>query len=216
MPGNFLIDPIDFMKNNLVVPHHAQIGSNQADSGIHTMCLVKSSVPARQNGKDVDKWILMKYSSRINPATLGGVFEAYWCPYSQNQTLTCVLNTESRYMFTATMDGCSFGIGSQTGDGACRVAHANESGFGLKHENIFGMDGARQFQRSEQEQRLKHQLGNNIQVINPLNYMADFDGALELKSTTFGYRKAMTWEFYTQKYWKNGGTFFLREVVKQA
>jgi hypothetical protein len=216
MSGNFLIDPIDFMRKNLVIPSHQNLGETQGDAGIHTMCLFKMPTPAKQHGQDIDRWVLMKHRAGLNPASVGGIFQAYWCPYAQNQTFHCMLNTDSRYMFTATMDGCSFGIGSQTGDGACQVGHANEGSFGARYEDTFGIDGARQFQRSEQENRLKHLLGNDISVINPLHYMSDHDGALVLKSTTFGYRNGMTWEFYTQKYWKNGTTYFLRDVVKQG
>ena len=119
-------------------------------------------------------------------------------------------------MFTATMDGCSFGVGSQT-TGVCRVAHANEARFGANKEQTFGLSGARQFQRDEQQQRLTSELGANASIINPLHYMPDIDNELVLKSTTFGlHTLGRNWSFYTQRYWKNGNTYFLREVTQQV
>jgi len=215
MPGNFLIDPIDFLEKNLVIPNHGNIGSTQGDSGIRTMCLVRSPNPARKLGQNVDRWFLGLHDPRIAPDRIGAIFDAYWCPYSQNQTLTCMLGLDSPYMFTATMDGCSFGIGHQPGGGVCRVAHANEGTFGANREEMYGLDGARQFQRSEQQKRLAHAVGDGVNVISPLDYMADIDGAMELKSTTFGYRDGGDWKFYTQKYWRNGNTYFLRDVTRQ-
>ena len=215
MSGNFLIDSVDFMRQNLVIPNHEQIGQTQDSSGIHTLCFFKAATPGKQHGKDIDRWFLAKHDSKMNPDRVGAIFEAYWCPYAKDDTLTCMLGNGSRYMFTATMDGCSFGVGSQSGDGTCRVAHANESTFAANKEATFGLDGARQFARAEQKNRLVNKLGGDIGVIDPLNYMADHDGAMELKSTTFGYRNGQGWEFYTQKYWKNGTTYFLRDVVRQ-
>ena len=215
MAGNFLIDPIDFLRKNLVIPNHENIGKTQGDAGVHTMCLFKAGTPASQHGVDIDRWFLAKHSPKFDPNKVGAIFDAYWCPYDQNKTFTCILGNDSRYMFTATMDGCSFGIGSQTGDGTCRVGHSNAGTFGANKEQTYGMDGARQFQRAEQQNLLKHQMGNNINVISPLNYMADYDGALVLKSTTFGYRNGANWEFYTQQYLRTGNKYFLRDVVRQ-
>lgn len=216
MPGNFLSDPVGFMQDNLVVPHHEGIGKAQADAGVHTLALVKHASKAKQLGKEIDRWVLMKNYRRMNPSKIGAVFQAYWCPYDQNHTFSCQLGLDAPYMFTATMDGCSFGVGNQAGDGSCHVAHSNEAGFGASREAQFGMSGARQFQRGEQANRLTHRLGQGIDIIDPTHYMADLDQELVLKSTTFGIRAGNQWQFFTQKYWINGTTIYLREVTRQV
>lgn len=210
---NFLRNPLAFMDNNIIVPHHSAIGITQQTAKIHELCLFKGGATGKKHGQNLDVWIL-KPRTENDPAEEG--FYAYWCPYNQNETLNCVLGNGARYMFTATMDGCSFGVGSQV-NGVCRVAHSNEATFGgnIRNSGVH-VDGARQYQRDEQANRLKYTLGNNVGIINPLDYMRDYDGSFELKSTTFGiHTLGRNWSFYTQKYWKNGNTYFLREVTQQ-
>lgn len=210
MAGNILINPLHFMQNNLVVPFHDSLGTTQGQAGVVTMCLIRSAQDARQHGQPIEKYILYRHRGQAN-ATVA--FQAFWCPYAQNDTLTCTLDSSASLMFTATMDGCTFGHGAQDGHGGCSVGHANSGAFGAAREATYGMDGARQFQRGEQENRLTHALGDGLNFISPTDYMADYDGALVLKSTTFGIRNAGAWTFYTQKYLVQGGTYFLRGVT---
>jgi hypothetical protein len=55
------------------------------------------------------------------------VVSAYWCPYANDHTYSITVAGAANFMFTATMDGCSFGVGIEAVDGAVRVAHANVS-----------------------------------------------------------------------------------------
>jgi len=210
--AQFLQDPLAFMQENIIVPHHANIDVDQQSARIHELCLAKGGAQGKKHGRNLDVWILRKRSDN-DPGKEG--FFVYWCPYNQNETLSCTLGNGARYMFTATMDGCSFGVGSQA-TGVCRVAHSNEARFGANKEATFGLGGARQFQRDEQQNRLTSILGSNASIINPLHYMPDHDNELILKSTTFGlHTLGQNWSFYTQRYWKNGNTYFLREVTQQ-
>ena len=217
MSGNFLIDPIDFMNKNLVIVNYNSLGKTQQDAGVQTMCLVKSAKKAKQHGVELDIYSLTRHSSRLPSKDVEAIFDAYWCPYEQNQTLHCMLGTEARYMFTATMDGCSFGVGSQN-NGVCRVAHSNEGTFGGSREGVYGTNGARVFQHMEQANRLQYEIPNLTGIIAPNAYQQDYDGEYALTATTFGIRNnTNTWEFYTQKYWKSGvwnPTYFLRTVDK--
>lgn len=213
MPGNILIDPVDFMSKNIVVPHHGPIGTTQQESGIKTLCLVQSAQSGRQLGAEVPKFVLHRYRGQANAAA---VFTAFWCPYAQNQTLTCELNNGASLCFTATMDGCTLGVQPGGGQGLCTVAHSNEGSFGAAREDTFGMDGARQFQGDEQMQRINAAIGDGATTISPADYMSDHDGARVLKSTTFGVRVGGGWQFYTQKYLVQGGTYFLRGLQRQV
>lgn len=211
---DFMADPATFMDNNIIVPHHAAIGVDQASGRIHEMCLVLGGAQGKQAGRDLPVYILTKWSNAY-PADQG--FFAYWCPYNQNETLSCNLGNGARYMFTATMDGCSFGIGSQVG-GGCRVAHANEGRHG-GNLNQAGLSEAasREQQRLTQRNSLWAKLeSSQIDIIQPRDYMLDIDGAFALKSTTFGIHDlGRPWSFYTQRYWRNGNKLFLREVTQQ-
>lgn len=213
MAGNLLIDPLDFMQKNLVVPLHDNLGTDQGQAGLVQMCLVKSAQPGRQHGNDVDKYIVYRYRGQANAEA---AFLAFWCPYAQNAVRTCTLDDSASLMFTATMDGCTFAVTGQDARGNCRVGHANAARFGANREAVYGMAGARQFQAGEQANQLQHALGGGaMQTIKPADYMADFDGAMVKKSTTFGIRTGGTWNFYTQTYVIQGGRYFLRDVTQR-
>jgi hypothetical protein len=53
-----------------------------------------------------------------------GAFPAFICNYEQNQVHQQTLGNDPRFMFTPTMNGCTFGIGSPA-EGALIVTHAN-------------------------------------------------------------------------------------------
>ncbi|MGC1273861.1 MAG: hypothetical protein WBC44_09155 [Planctomycetaceae bacterium] len=212
--SSFLANPSGFMDANIVIPHHSDIGVDQASGRIHELCRKLGGATGKRHGNNVPVYILKKRRDGDPPES--GFF-AYWCPYNQNETLNCTLGNGARFMFTATMDGCSFGIGSQT-NGVCRVAHANmgSHGGGL-HQAGLSVDRSREQQRLTQRNALWNALGDySAHVINPQDYMSDFDGAMELKSTTFGIHDlGKNWKYYTQRYWRNGNTYFLRGVTEQ-
>jgi hypothetical protein len=213
---DFLVDPAAFMDANIVVPVHGNIGIDQGAARIHQLCLslYTGATQGKKHGVDVPVFTLRRWVA-TDPADQG--FYAYWCPYDQNQTFICMLGNGARFMFTATMDGCSFGVGSQNG-GSCRVAHANKGGHGGALESAgLSVEDAREQQRLTQRNMLWSALGDSsIRIIQPGDYMADIDGAKVLKSTTFGvHNLGRPWKFYTQRYWKIGTTMFLREVTDQ-
>jgi hypothetical protein len=212
--ADFLANPLTFMDANIVVPAGDSIGSTQDTATIHEFCLQLTTVVGKKMGTDVHVYMLRKRNARDPDDS---TFYAYWCPYSQNETLSAMLGNSARFMFTATMDGCSFGVGSQR-SGYCRVAHANLGGYGARMESAYGTDNGRELQATGQVNQLQHALGGaNIDVINPTDYMNDADGVRALKSTTFGVHDVgRDWRFYTQRYWKNGRTYFLREVTHQV
>ena len=215
MVGNILVDPIAFMDSNVVLTS-GTLGGDQPSAGLKTMCLVPyGHGTAKKHGHELGIFSLTSYSRQDSAAA---VFQAFWCPYAQNNTFSCDLDSSGSLCFTALMDGCSFGV-QQNGNGRARVGHANEGTYGANMGGTYGRVGQRMMQRDEQTNRLKHIVGDGVQVIAPDDYMLDHDGEAVLKSTTFGVRKGNAWEFYTQRWLRqrtvNGWTYFLRGVYRQ-
>ena len=211
VPDNILLDPLRFMQNNLVIPDHQNIGTTQQESGVKSLCLVRAGRSAKRHGQDVPTYLLRVFRGQTNAEA---TFRAFWCPYAQNETLTCNIDRDAALFFTATMDGCTLGVNDQ-GGGAAQVAHANSGRFGADREATYGLDGARQFQASEQANRIGHAIGGGAALIQPADYMDDYGTGRERKSTTFGIRTGGTWNFYTQTYVINGGQYFFRDCVQR-
>lgn len=110
-------------------------------------------------------------------------FRAYWCPYEDSRISTTTVSNGANYMFTAAMNGCSFGVGTATSNGSRHVAHANMKGqpnAGPKQNALLG--------------------GMNLsdRLVDPTKYMQLSDKPLQV--TTFGVRNPDTqqWRFYYQ------------------
>lgn len=100
-----------FMDGNVIIPNHAGIGTDQASARIHECCLSLGASMGKREGRHLPAWVLHTRTP-ADPAEEG--FHAYWCPYAQHETVSGLLGNGARFVFTARMDGCSFGIGSQT------------------------------------------------------------------------------------------------------
>lgn len=215
MAGNFLINPVDFLNRNLVIPDHLSFGSSQDSAGVRTMCLWPNGT-AIKNGQPIDRWKVIAHSPKYPQAKIEAIFNGYWLPYDQNHTFTCMLGADADYMFTATMNGCSFGIGSQPGDGSCLVGHANKGTYGAQAEAQYGLPTARRLQAASQTNMLISKIPALDRVINGADYQDDGAGAMTLQSTTFGVRRNNTWHFSTQKYRKvDAATFIWMDVTAQ-
>ena len=123
----------------------------------------------------------------------------YWVRYKENNHTFTTIGTRSRTIFTAKMDGCSFGLGSVNPDGSCIAGHANRVSVG-RAEGF-------QAQSASQSADLAGQ-GMNLQI-NPSTYRSarmDEHGVQvgwTDQGTTFGLRSDMAWKIYTQRI---GGT----------
>ena len=117
------------------------------------------------------------------------LFNAYWCPYQSNQLRQITLGGEAEYMFTAKMDGCSFGVGTPVVGGGVTVAHVNDVGGG--HTQMELLKGAASF--GVRGSGLTGYLG-------PGAYRHKVDqGQVKSQSTTFGMRDSMgNWRFFAQ------------------
>lgn len=119
-----------------------------------------------------------------NEPGLLDTFPAYWCPFEQNNAPHAHLKTAASYMFTAKMDGCSFGIGIPAGNGSVYVAHANQGGDG--HAQLAQLKGHAKFPG-----------GVPQATFGPGSYRFRLDTVSSM-ATTFGLLVGTQWKFYSQ------------------
>jgi hypothetical protein len=207
----FMNDPLDFLSRNLLLPTEFQ---GEMTAGIKCFKLrANNNKIAKRLGVVLPVWELV-------PGPPPGIL-SYWCPYRGNELHSVTVGTRARFMFTATMDGCSLGVGHDVGNGTRLVSHVNSSSYGAGLEGTLGMDKAREEQRKMQSNLLRFTHGvGNVNIVGPLTYMKDVDGELALKSTTFGFRPdgVNDWQFYTHRYYKDMSGFsvryFLRDTIR--
>jgi len=134
----------------------------------------------------------------LRPARQGDtdVFMAYWCPYTNQQTRYTTLTGNADFMFTATMDGCSFGIGSRTPDGTCLVSHSNQNQFETKDSKAEMI--------SKQKGALRGLLGAKAKLFQPKDYrsIGTFKKTHGVSAATFGVCDNRKWKFYSHRFMK--------------
>jgi hypothetical protein len=195
----------------------SNLGGTQTDARIFEVTLrLQPNSHGSKLGVDIPVYALV----RPQQGDAGHTFFAYWCPYAQNQTFSCMLGNGAKFMFTAIMDGCSFGVGTEASPGQVRVAHANRGAIGVEAEEHVGMAEARNRQAIAQSQSLSLTVGGDVRTIGPSDYRQDIDGSSVLSSTTFGWHDlGGPWVFFTQRYWKNADVIparrYLRDVIQQ-
>jgi hypothetical protein len=111
-------------------------------------------------------------------------FRAYWCPYQGGTFKHAFLGTDADYMFTAKMDGCTFGAGSALPDGSCFVVHANDAG--KEQEQYDMLTGA--------DSPLHGDHGTHF--LGPSGYRSK-EGSRYTQATTFGIRDHGGWQFHS-------------------
>lgn len=121
-------------------------------------------------------------------------FRGYDCGYAADKTVSAKLAKGADYFFTVRMDGCTLGIGSQSGDGSVLVAHANRRSEGAGSP-------MRAAQRNDLESKIR-----KVSLVQPRDYAWDpergEDNTQEIKITVFGWRDGGRWTFMYQKYRK--------------
>lgn len=130
------------------------------------------------------------------------VLAIWWLPYQLNAVRIGTLSNAATYMFTAAMNGCSLGFGSQGGDGTCLVSHVNYA---------IGGEGGRENQRAEQHTQLRGVFGNDpFSVVHPDAYQDTGSGAFTQQATNFGKNVNGIWQFHSHTWMEIGG---LKSVV---
>lgn len=150
------------------------------------------------------------YKLRSRKPTDARGLPAYFCGYEQNKTIPLTLKNAAMWMFTVTMDGCTFGVGSQSRGnlGSVRVAHANNSSQAAPDISINtggNILTGRPAQAHIQAMMATSHVGQGGFLIEPDSYMG---GDHSMKATTFGYHAPMgIWTFKSLSYRMGGGTW---------
>ena len=180
-------------------------------AGVHGMSVVAGF-------NDNPNWIGRDHTGQAldvctvkNTAPVGATFASYWCPYEANNCKLAWLGADASYMFTAKMDGCTFGVGSAAPSGERMVAHANMGGKGADQLDL--IRGKVAFKRDQ-----------GLKTLAPSSYYFDGEDPVtaskwRIQATTFGLRLADgTWKFYCQtiKYDNSQKTMVLVAVVPVA
>ena len=186
--SDFVNDPAGFMANN-VVRCQAFDGSFRISESRPYVMTIKQM---NGNPKVVNKTNGRVYHLSADCSGVGRNEKTlvYFVGYKDNDTVSGTLDRRSAVMFTANMDGCTLGIGSQPGDGTCTVTHAN-------------MKTSSKRPGLTQSQAQIHQLhgvyDEDFSFIGPDAYMKE---GRRTFTTNYGVRTGTSWNFYTQTYEK--------------
>jgi hypothetical protein len=120
-------------------------------------------------------------------------FDAYWCGYNHNSVRSITVWKDANAMFTARMDGCTLGLGVQSGDGAVLVTHVNERQFMADDDSTAEME-------RQQCLEARKEVGKNGTLLEPEKYRRWNGTGAKTASTTFGVRDPVKgqWTFYAQ------------------
>jgi hypothetical protein len=131
----------------------------------------------------------------------------YWCPYRAEDCLGTMVGNEADYMFTATMNGCSFGVGSATSDGSRAVYHANKGSLssGVDLQNQRSVEKGFKAMRKAQKKALRGLQIAKGNIIDVEEYGGGLLGtnmpvvgqvfAITNTCTTVGLRTNTGWDF---------------------
>ncbi|HEX7760175.1 MAG TPA: hypothetical protein VF459_11780 [Caulobacteraceae bacterium] len=200
--NDFRNDPLGFMQNNVV---YVTIPNDT--TGLVDLTIELRNPAAVVSNKPGYNVFRLRLAKNTDQAPL----RAYVCPYQQDTIQGIMLGNQAQWCFTPTMDGCTFGIGSQGPgtNGTVLVSHVNTNRSGQAVGEAAGLDGHRQQQRKMQRNLVRSQVGMDAVLIEPDTYMTEGGEANKLKSTTFGSHAANgPWTFHTQRYRYSGNTFF--------
>ncbi|HEX7389063.1 MAG TPA: hypothetical protein VF286_03065 [Acidiphilium sp.] len=205
--GQFLQSPLGFLENNIIVVGFDGIEHDPLNARIETMTFVTKPAQqgeARQMGRTLGLYFAVPQGMvGALPGVIpdGRTFNAYFCPYRQNDTLGTTVSNRADFMFTATMDGCSLGVGNAAPDGSRLIYHSNLGG-----------------NQNQQDTTLRFVMGATFgTAFNPSAYRFEY-GQGVLKSTTMGIRSKTSrqWSFLSQIYFEdrqaNPRRYYLREI----
>ena len=120
-----------------------------------------------------------------------GYFEGYWCPYEREETKFAVIGNQVPFCFTATITGCSIGLGHETANGDKLIIHSNHGSSPAEGLTV----------AQTQEADIRNLGGATVhKVFGPASYRLDSKGAGRYTGTVVGWRGSGHWEFRTQTY----------------
>lgn len=195
---DFAADPIAFMNKHVFVPMFPNPwetggGAQTSQSGPLAVRVVPMEGARVMNPPQPGSKVF-HMSLDVGGLAPNAVLDIYWLPYKADEFRWGVLTNQSRYMFTAAMNGCTLGIGSQTGDGTCLITHANSKAVGSSQ----GPAAQGTAQRGQVAGFFGGLGGYNL--LEPQGYRRDTGGDLSWSACNFGTLNGPNWTFWTHKY----------------
>lgn len=193
--SDFVSDPLGFMRKHILRCQFFDGGVKISESRPHVVTIKEmAGSPRIVNSPGGKVYYLSADTASCGP---GEKVPIFWVGYKQNDVTPGMLTNQSRIMFTANMDGCSLGVGSQAGDGGCLVMHANKAsgtGGGLA-------------QTLAQHDQLKTGYGDqDFFEVQPSTYMDGMGASGVFKATNFGLNVQGWWMFYTHSWMQMSGS----------
>lgn len=135
------------------------------------------------------------YDVRGNGTGVGDGVRAYICNYQAGQINSVTVGHLGDFVFTTTMNGCTYGIGPAAPNGSRLITHANRGGNTLlQRADTFNTHGV-------------GANGGGVRLMEPALYRRGLAG--NVCATTFGIRTGLNWRFYFQSYSVLAGVFTL-------
>ena len=208
--SDFIDNPVKFMRENIVLTTGCGACGDAQTDNIYYVRLepgwapngVAGSKPANgiRDGGPCSVYYLKHVAAYTDRPVPDDCVPIYWVPFQDQGIKGTMIGTETPFVFTAKMDGCSFALGSPTGPGGARMAaHANARG-------AADQSGAQKTQlRSFQ---IGGSYGGFQNILDPSGYRSwdEAAGRFVGEATTFAVLSDETghgsWKLYTQRYEK--------------
>ena len=197
---DFLDNPRTFMTSNIVLPpsnpktkDYKTGGIKNKRSGIFQFSFAKSTTATAN--RPLFRIEIPEPSNQDLPR-----FMAYYCHYDSDNMFSLMLDDEMNLMLTPTMNGCSFGVGSETSTGARLVAHANAS-------RTSSDDEGKKQQGVTQAKKIG-ELITSPTIIGPSDYAQP-----DVYGTTVGVRKKGHWSFFMQTWFRTTATGYILKAI---
>ena len=129
-------------------------------------------------------------------------FMAFYCHYEADAIFTLELGRQpdEHLMLTPTMNGCSFGVGAESGPGVRLVAHANVSRTSSDAEGI-------EKQGEAQAEKIRQKIAEPV-IFGPDKYVET-----DIEGTVVGVRKDNHWSFFMPTWTRTGTTYKRRRII---
>ncbi|MBB3898922.1 hypothetical protein [Roseococcus suduntuyensis] len=208
--SDFVRDPLEFMERHIVRCQFIDLESTVriSESRPHVITIKEMPGPPMVLNRRGAK--VFHLSNDVSGCARNEMLPIFWLGYRQNKVTQGTLSNQSRVMFTANMDGCSLGVGSQAGDGGCLVMHANKS------RDMPDRDAQATAQRGQLQRKFD---GQEFHVVEPSTYLTNEADPGKFLATNFGINRDGWWFFYTHSWrLKSGGMegYYLHGGTREA
>ncbi len=187
--SEFFADPVGFLQTHVVRSQFID-GSAKISESRPLVLTIRQIADATVVGRSAGR--VFHLSANVANLSRDEKMPVYWLGYVAGSATDLMLGDAGRMMFTANMDGCTLGIGSQAGAGGCRVSHANDV-----------KSGDAEAQRVGQVDKLRGVFGDQgFRMLEPSSYKLTSTGAARFNATNFGINQGGRWSFFTHT-WMN-------------